>query len=146
MPPKKTYQTSEERRLASNRINNEWKERNREYTRQYAREKYRTLACSKEGYALLLTRRAKKYTKDTDIDYEYILGISNICNITKRPFSYVNNYNTFSNPLAPSLDRLNSNRGYYKDNVQVVFNCINKMKNDLANEDFIKLWKDLTIG
>lgn len=38
-----------------------------------------------------------------------------------------------------SVDRINSNKGYEKDNIQLVDKRINMMKGSLSNEEFIKL-------
>lgn len=37
------------------------------------------------------------------------------------------------------IDRINNNLGYEKDNIQLVINIAHKMKNDMNNDDFIKL-------
>lgn len=134
------YGTEEEKYAAQLAGSQRWKERNREHTRAYSRAQY---PATKEGYAKLFLKRSKHFTPDTDIDLEFLLAFDDVCHITRRPFEYVNKYSTFSNPLAPSIDRIDSSRGYYKDNVQIIFNCINKMKNDLPNDDFINLWSDL---
>ena len=40
-----------------------------------------------------------------------------------------------------SLDRIDSNKGYIKGNVQFISTAINYMKNNMSNEDTIKLCK-----
>ena len=40
-----------------------------------------------------------------------------------------------------SLDRIDSNKGYIKGNVQFISTAINYMKNNMSNEDTVKLCK-----
>ncbi len=52
------------------------------------------------------------------------------------------NYKTESNSLyTASLDRIDSNKGYLKDNVQFVSKNINYMKNNLSHQETIDLCK-----
>jgi hypothetical protein len=43
-----------------------------------------------------------------------------------------------------SIDRIDSNKGYCKDNVQLCFEDMNKMKSDLSNRGIIRLCKLVT--
>lgn len=47
------------------------------------------------------------------------------------------NYNININTL--SIDRINSNIGYIKSNIVLTSAIVNNMKNDLSDEDFIKI-------
>lgn len=99
-----------------------------------------------EGYVDRFMERIRLRTPDSDITREFLLGLISTgkCCITDVEFSYTNKYNSYHDPLAPSIDRIDSTRGYYMDNVQILLSCINKFKNDLPNEDFLELWKALT--
>jgi hypothetical protein len=48
-----------------------------------------------------------------------------------------------NHPLIASVDRINSNKGYVKGNVQLVASCVNLAKNKLSQKDFIKLCKSV---
>ena len=136
-----TAKTPYERRLEASR---RWKEKNRQHTRDYANRRYRDNTTSFEGYTVLLSDSAKRRTKDSDITPEYLQELPRVCALTGKSFEYENRFiGTFSNPLAPSIDRINPKVGYYKGNVQLVLNCINKMRNDMSVEDFKSLWKEL---
>lgn len=137
------YNTSEEQRLAQLAGSNRWKERNREHTREYGRQQYRKNCTSFEGYCIHFIKSINSRQGDTDIDLDYLLDRPQKCAITNRNFEYQSYHNTFSNPLAPSIDRIDSSKGYYKGNIQIVLNCINKMKNDMPDEAFRDLWKEL---
>jgi hypothetical protein len=108
--------------------------------------KYRqTRRKTKDGYADRFMERIKLRTPDTDIDRDYLMSIfGDHCVISGRGFEYEKIYNAYHNALAPSIDRIDSKVGYYKGNVQMVLSCINRMKNDMPNEEFLNLWKALT--
>lgn len=144
MAKPKKYATEEDAYKAQLEASRAWKERNRDHTRAYARNLYRGKCTTFEGYCEHFLARCKRFTKDTDVDLEFLLALPQQCAVTGRSFEYDNKYGTFSNPLAPSLDQINPSEGYYKRNIQVVLNCINKMKNDMPDEAFRKLWKELT--
>ena len=42
------------------------------------------------------------------------------------------------NPNTISIERIDSNKGYTKDNVVLVAGIVNSMKNDLSQDEFIK--------
>lgn len=134
------YLNPEDKYQAQLASSKRWKDKNKEYHQKQARDWYQSRTLTKEGYAQLLAGSAKKRTKDTDITSEFILNLLGNCAVTEKPFVYGNTFSTFSNPLAPSIDRLDNKKGYYKNNIRVVFNCINKMRNDLTVEQFNNLW------
>jgi len=99
------------------------------------------------GYVDRLLERAKLRSPDTDINRDFLYKLfesqDGKCCITKKDFTYVNMYNCYHNPTAPSLDRIDSSVGYYQNNVQITLSCINRLKNDMPNRDFLNLWKAL---
>lgn len=155
---RKLYFTDEERKAA--RLNStkkyyasdKGKETKRKYDKEYRHENQSKLHAyrqerrhTKSGYVDRFIERAKKHTKDTDLTRETVLDVfGDTCSITNKPFEYVNRFNSYHNPLAPSIDRIDSTKGYYKGNIQIVLSCINRMKNDSPNEEFLELWKALT--
>lgn len=42
-----------------------------------------------------------------------------------------------------SLDRIDSNKGYTKDNIQIISSLVNEMKNSLDNNDFLIMIKKI---
>jgi hypothetical protein len=60
------------------------------------------------------------------------------CMLSKLPIS-------FSDKTA-SVDRIDSDKGYIEGNIQWVHKTVNKMKNDIQQEEFIKLCKLITIN
>lgn len=84
-------------------------------------------------------RRAKKRSKDVDIDLEYLKEIWELqggrCKYTNvelnHPTSSVSekNYNYMA-----SLDRIDSSKGYIKGNIQFVSVSVNWLKNSMDND------------
>jgi len=44
-----------------------------------------------------------------------------------------------SNDYCPSLDRIDSSKGYSCDNIQLVCSCINRMKSNMIQDHFVNL-------
>ena len=154
---KKKYFTEEERKAAKARSAKKYRENNKEKVRErylnWKRnnkeklDEYRqTRRCTKEGYVDRFLERAKATTPDTDLDREFFEGLMDRCCVTGKEFMYKNPYDCYHNPLAPSIDRIDNTKGYYRSNVQVILSCLNRFKNDMPNKDFLELWKALTEG
>jgi hypothetical protein len=97
-----------------------------------------------EGYLKSTIQHAKSRKKHIfDIDYEYVLKIYNNqkgkCRYTKQIMTFQLGNGKIATNL--SLDRINSNKGYIKGNVQLVCNIVNLMKTNSKEEDFINLCK-----
>lgn len=91
-------------------------------------------------------RNAKKRFKEFDLNLEYLKqlwekqkGVCPYTGIKLKLAEYKANHN---DPIyTASLDRIDSNKGYIKGNVQFISTAINYMKNNMSNEDTIKLCK-----
>lgn len=81
---------------------------------------------------------SKKINVNITIEELYeILEFQNFkCALTGIPLNILHLSPSKSNS---SIDRIDSNKNYSKDNIQWVLKDVNKMKNDLNNEYFIKL-------
>lgn len=44
-----------------------------------------------------------------------------------------------------SVDRIDSSKGYSKDNIQIVFKKINSMKNDMREDEFLNLCREIVM-
>lgn len=88
-------------------------------------------------------RRARTKNLPIDIDKEYLLHLvelsNNCCQVTGIKFDYDRNPKYGKNPYAPSLDRIDSSKGYTKGNVQLVVFMYNTAKGDWEHEDVLKL-------
>lgn len=96
-----------------------------------------------------LKARSKEKGYDFDLTADYIQGLfdacGGVCQQTGLPFDM--NLGTKGkgnrNPLRPSVDRIDSNRGYVKDNVRIVLSIVNTMKADWPDdvvENVVKAW------
>lgn len=83
--------------------------------------------------------RTKKLGLEFDIDKEFIEGLlikqNNRCAYSGIEFSKTDGFTQMS------IDRINSKKGYTKDNVQLVILAINYMKQDYPEDVFIELCK-----
>lgn len=62
-----------------------------------------------------------------------------LCAISNLPMTYI--FNNGRIPTNVSVDRIDSKKGYTRDNVQLVCMAINQMKSDLDNNTFYNLCK-----
>ena len=80
--------------------------------------------------------RAKKKGLDHDIDSEYIKHLLKVsggkCPLTGKKFIIESNH-----PDNFSVDRIDSRKGYVRDNVWLVTDWANKAKSNLSLEDFL---------
>jgi hypothetical protein len=117
-----------------------------------ARKSVKSCGCVKIGkrcgtknitgqYIATLKYRSKYYNVDYSLDNQFIDDLlvkqKFKCAISGLPidFGYGNN------PKTASLDRIDSNRGYFNDNVQWVHKDINLMKNFFDQNYFIQICK-----
>lgn len=81
--------------------------------------------------------RAASLKRDFDIDHEWMVRKLEEqdyrCALTYLPFSSVGGNR---NPFAPSVDRIDSRRGYSRDNVRLVLLSVNLALNDFGREHF----------
>lgn len=84
-----------------------------------------------------LFSRAKARAKDLNLEFtieETDIHIPEICPVFKVPFTFSNKQNQFS----PSLDRIDSSKGYIKGNVQVISHLANTMKSNATKEQLLQ--------
>lgn len=78
------------------------------------------------------------------IDVEFLLKLlkkqKGLCALSHRPMTRIIGLKKKCNTNM-SIDRINSDKGYTKKNVQLVCADVNVAKNDLKQKDFIKLCK-----
>ena len=82
---------------------------------------------------------AERRDIDFDIDIEYAWDIflkqDRRCALSGVPIEFGNSYNK---TISASLDRIDSKKGYIKDNIQWVHKSVNIMKRDFSDEKFIE--------
>ena len=94
-------------------------------------------------YRLLSAKsRAKSKNIEFDLDIEFL---ENIIKKQENKCYYSGIELQFKRlgPYTASIDRLNSSKGYTKDNITFVIGAVNTMKNDLSEEEFFKIIKSV---
>jgi hypothetical protein len=98
-----------------------------------------------KGHVQSLLRGAKSRNKNCNIDYKYIIELYEFqnkkCAITGIELTHLRN--GVKNLTNISIDRIDSNVGYIKGNIQLVCTWANLAKTSLSMEDF-KNFIDLT--
>ena len=92
-------------------------------------------------------KRCKEKGWEHDIDHAFIMQLIRqsgcSCIYCGAPFVFEPNH-----PMNFSIDRIDSNRGYVKDNAQVIATWVNKAKSDLDEKQFFeyikKVYKQVT--
>lgn len=119
-------------RLAEHyRKSREWKEKNKEATKQiFIRSKIK----NPEAWLLKNCKaRAKQKGMEFNLELSDIV-IPEVCPIMKQPLKYIpEGYSDYS----PSVDRIDSNLGYIKGNVWVISSIANRMKWNATKEQLI---------
>jgi hypothetical protein len=89
------------------------------------------------------TTRAKKKKLDLDIDQDFLLQLLKTsgykCAVTGLEMNLISTGRKKTNPYKCSLDRIDSDKGYTKDNVRFVCWAVNQMKAERTDEEF-KFW------
>lgn len=88
--------------------------------------------------------RSKKLGYDFDLDKAFLFELWNLqeglCALTKEPLSLEEGQSRWVGSLV-SLDRIDSSKGYTRDNVQFVTSAANYAKGSLTVEQFVDLCK-----
>ena len=92
-----------------------------------------------------LKQRNKKFNIELDFDADYLIELfysqKSLCAISGLPMTYIVNQGKISTNV--SVDRIDSNKGYSKENIQLVQSIVNIMKTDLDQTEFIQLCKNI---
>ena len=109
--------------------------------REYKRERYSTAT----GRAAYLCRRARARARKRGLKFDLKPGPiaeaieRGACALTGLPFELGPWRRPGPHPFAPSLDRIDSSRGYTPDNVQVVCHAANQAKGAMTMEELRRL-------
>ena len=102
-------------------------------------------------YAALKARAASKSRTGRNMEFdltpEYIQDLfdksNGCCAITGISFDMELGKHRNRNPYRPSVDRIDSTKGYIKDNIQIVLSIVNTLRLDYSNDvihTVIKEW------
>lgn len=125
-----------------NQQNKNYYEENKTSILQYQKEYYYSDNGKLNSIYNTAKRRAKKLGIDFDLTKEWITEQitkqDNCCALTKIPFMIEQTKN-YINPFAPSLDRINSNKGYTINNVRIVCVALNLSLNEFGEDVFTQV-------
>ncbi len=129
------YLAKREENLAKNK---EWRDNNKEYKKKISNEYYHRT--KKENGIKYLLKYAK--TRATKKGREFFLIESDIiipkyCPILKVELEFGHGR------YSPSIDRIDSNKGYTKDNIQIISAQANRMKGDSSREELLTFCKSV---
>lgn len=98
------------------------------------------------GFANLLLSNARKTSRKQNI--EYTITINDILTILKNGYCQISGIKFIINnvprePFAPSIDRINPNKGYTPENIQIVCWIYNSAKGVNTHTDVLKLSRAL---
>jgi len=92
-------------------------------------------------------QRAKEKGFDFEIDKEFVEHLyekqNKVCAVTNRPFVFETNGVENRHMYSPSIDRVDSSKGYTKDNIQLVTYHYNLAKSVYTHEDLLQMLKDI---
>lgn len=118
----------EKNREKTKKAKKEWYERNKEHALRKDKERRSKSLEAKVKYLLSSARRrAKKRGIEFDVDF-LDLQVPTHCPLLGIELSYFNE--GIHSPNSASLDRIDSSLGYTKNNVWIISNRANKIKND----------------
>lgn len=105
----------------------------------WAARTHQNYKSKKPSYYLwrMAKRRAKDYNREFTIAPEDII-IPDVCPYTGVTLSFTNERHS-----VPSLDRIDNDRGYTPDNIQVISFGANRLKSDFPMEFIIKFAKGI---
>lgn len=81
-------------------------------------------------------RRASVYD-EFDVSVEWIEKKleRGYCELTRLPFDFLPHPKYAKNPYSPSIDRIDSTKGYTKENVRIVLWQVNLMRGEMTDEE-----------
>jgi len=83
------------------------------------------------------TKRGIPFRLDREKIIDHMVE-SQTCNLSGRELVF-----QIGHPDCPSIDRINSQRGYTKSNIQIVSARINQAKNDMTQDEFVQMCLDV---
>lgn len=135
--------------IEARKLRHQANSKNEEYVngrKEYLSGYYNSLnGRAKSLYKSVLKRSNTDRFGETDITEDFIIDrlMDGKCEVTGIDFQYENKFGTFKNPFSPSIDRIDSTKGYLKDNVRFVIWQVNLMKGELTDQQFIDIFKKL---
>ena len=89
--------------------------------------------------------RSTERNYEIDIDLDWVVSRLELgkCELTGIPFIFETRLNGHRNPYSPSLDRIDSTKGYTKDNCRVILWALNMGFADWGQEVYLHIARRL---
>ena len=101
------------------------------------------------GRAVQMLARSRNRAKESNIPHSIVLedilsGVeAGFCQLTKLPFDLTPPNNASQNPYSPSIDRIDSLKGYTKDNIRIVLYSVNAALGQFGTEIMLPILKEM---
>ena len=113
------------------------------FRKEISKKHYNSLTGRAKSLLKTTRRRSSKFENVTNpVDLEFVIDKleKGRCEVTGVSFCYENNFGTSKNPLSPSIDRIDSNIGYSKENTRLVIWQYNLMKGELTDSQIFDIF------
>lgn len=125
-------------RIANKEKHLEWQKQNYEKNRNKRMKSAKTWRQTKSGTIRMMHLSAKTRAENKNVKYSLSVDLIKClikiqrdrCKLTGINFIYENSEEYLYRPFAPSIDRIDSKKGYVCENVQIVCCIVNKAKNE----------------
>ena len=122
-------------------------EKEPDYRRNQDKDNYKTIERRLKKSLRGAKSRSKEKNLDFDLTFDYLFELNksqnSCCKLTNLPFDLnPPKYKAGHNPFSPSIDRIDSTKGYTKDNVRLVCIAINIALNQFGEDFFFNLVKN----
>ena len=120
--------------------------KSRSAKRKYDAEYNRSRIISQEPLARMRLHgakaRARKFNLPFDLDFEWMMERMDKCAVTNIPFE-LERTGEKQRSFAPSIDRIDPQKGYTKDNCRMVIGMYNRAKGEGTDEDVMRMVNEL---
>ena len=122
------------------KVSQEYYSKNREKYKENQKKRRATKEVCIAQMVYNAESRSKKKKLEFEIDKNLILELAEkqdwLCSVTGHQMSTETNTRKKANSFKVSIDSIDSNKGYLKDNIRLVCWAVNQMKSDKTDEEF----------
>jgi hypothetical protein len=137
------YRKENKKKLAQ--LNKNWYDTNIQHCKKVRDDYYNSDHGRITCLILAAKRRAYKKLIEFDLSEQFIIELlhkqNNKCALTKIEFDILKIKKSKTRPFAMSIDRIDSSKGYTKDNVRLVCVAVNLALNEFGEDIFNKICK-----